>query len=99
MVAGWVLYPVLSAVGRSVGRTGMQGVASPPAQSAFMQYAAHFPGCGQAFGGTVEVVRCSTYAIACQPGTVSREGDKSVEAVPLRMVDVQHALQSAGGRL
>ena len=71
----WVgALPGVSAVGRSVGRTGMQGVASPPAQSAFMQYAAHFPGCGQAFGGTLEVVRCSTYAIECQPGTVSRRG-------------------------
>ena len=40
--AGVGACPVLSAVGRSVGRTGMQGVASPPAQSAFMQYAAHF---------------------------------------------------------
>ena len=55
------------------------------------------PGRGQAFGGTLEVVRCSAYAIECQPGTMSREGDKSLEAVPLHMVDVQHAMQSCRG--
>lgn len=32
-----------------------------------------------------------------QPGTVRREGDKSVEATPRRMVDVQTTMQSVRG--
>lgn len=48
-------------------------------------------------GGAWEGSRCSAYAPACQPRTGRREGDKSLEAVPRRMVDVQHTLQANRG--
>ena len=45
-------------------------------------------------GGTLEGVRCSASPKRASREPVRREGDKSLEAVPRRKVDVQNTVQS-----